>query len=420
MECNTICIYRYRFKNLKCNCKCDNILEINNKLCKKHIKFKSELFNIISESCGTKNNLLNINDIYIIYQNIYDNNIYSDTKKKFLFIKIINYLFNFRDIYGLCSKINIKVNYKYKKPELIENLYKILNNTYFIKRENNILKNITINKIQNFFRKNIVNKIHKLYNNNIIENTLDPFTLDNINEISINNRYTFINNNRIYSVNAIEFEYYLRNNNTNPYTNEILCNIDNIKKYLNIFINYYNLKIKPNMFDFNWTTPSQAYTDVVYYIERIGFYNNILWFIELSYNDIINVINIYLENSNLSNNIYFNQEFMSELNETNYIYNFSKEIINLFKDGNNHYLLCCYFIKSLGLVSNSFNKNLPSWLLDIDNTINIFPQNIFRLNIDFNTFNRIGINEILNNENNEIELTELNPMTLYYLMNLIN
>jgi hypothetical protein len=45
------------------------------------------------------------------------------------------------------------------------------------------------------------------------------------------------------------------------------------------------------------------------------------------------------------------------------------EIIRLFEEGNNRFLLCCYFIKALALYSDDFYNNLPNWLIEIVNPV---------------------------------------------------
>ena len=57
------------------------------------------------------------------------------------------------------------------------------------------------------------------------------------------------------------------------------------------------------------------------------------------------------------------------MNESNYVYEFCKEIIRLFKEGDDHYLLCCNFMKALALYITEFYRNLPSWLLNLESNL---------------------------------------------------
>ena len=55
---------------------------------------------------------------------------------------------------------------------------------------------------------------------------------------------------------------------------------------------------------------------------------------------------------------------------------FCREIIKLFNDYNNNFLLCCYFIKVVGLYSTDLYNNIPSWIIDITTPHYIIDNNI--------------------------------------------
>ncbi len=403
---NTYCIYRERYKNLKCKNKCIN----DNKYCNKHIKYKSvPLFNIVDEACNGVENILNINETYNIFKYIYEKYVTDiEELKKKLFIKIIGYLFYSNDIYKLLNKNNLKINKKNSKTNIIYKLYLLFYNTYNLPHDNHN----NISKIQRFFKKNIIKNINKKYDINNISHKKDPFTLDDINDIPIKHRFYFQDNNNIYCFNVIEFEYYLRNNRLNPYTKNIIDN--SIIERIKLFIYYNNIELKT---DNLWNTPEQAYTDVVYYMEKIGFYNNILWFNELTYNNIINIIQIYQDlkkNVNITNNC-FDENILIEINNENYPYIFSKEIINLFKNGNDHFLLCCNFVKSLGIISNNFYNNIPEWLSNINSISGAsLNNNYFAIyfNNNFEPIDNINVNE-------DIPIS-VDPSTIYYLLEMLN
>ena len=152
-------------------------------------------------------------------------------------------------------------------------------------------------------------------------------------------------------------------------------------------------------------------------MEKLGFYNNILWFLKLKFNNIINIINIYKDltsDIDIENN-YFNEDLLLILNNNNYVNVFANEIINLFKNGNEHFILCCNFVKALALVSNDFYDNLPDWISNINSTTN--------MTIFFDTnFEPIEINRVHNNISNiGINLDNIiDNTTIYYLMDLFN
>jgi hypothetical protein len=72
--------------------------------------------------------------------------------------------------------------------------------------------------------------------------------------------------------------------------------------------------------------------------------------------------------------MYFKEE---NIHENNIFFDFAREIIKLFEDGNSHFILCCNFIKALSIYSNDFYNNLPEWMSDIETPINLNTNNIF-------------------------------------------
>jgi len=408
------CIYRFRCKNSKCTNICDN----NINFCKDHIKYKNlGLFDIINEACGDKKDLLNNKSIYFIFKEIFK---YSDTDelKKKLFIRTLAYLFSSGNIKKIAKYNNIIIKKK-AKGDLIIDIYYVLYNTYRFK-EKNVNKLIIIQKN---IKKNIIKNINKIYKYENIINKEDPFTLENINDIESNMKFYFKDiENQIYCFNAIEFEYYLRKYTLHPYTKNNINN--NIIEKLKLFIYYNNLKLKSNNYyiENNWNTSQQAYTDVVYYMEKIGFYNNILWFNELTYLNIIHIIHVYqdlTENINISYK-FFGNNIINQIDNNNYQFKFAKEIINLFINGDDHFILCCNFVKALALVSNKFYNNIPNWLTNITTNENTLFSNHYALYL--NNSERM-ITQQLNNENNIVEMqleNIIDPATVYYLLDMLN
>jgi hypothetical protein len=404
---NNFCIYITKYKRKKC--KCNTVA--NKKLCYKHAKYKKqEFFKLLQTIYDNNYNLENINiqiinDCFNYLYNI-DANIEG---KKILFIKIIDYLFSINDLINISLSNNLIVKKKFK-TDLIINFYDLLLNT------NNISQLINYNiliKLQN----NIKKSISKNYEISNVTHEKDPFTLENIEDIPENLRFYF-RDGKLYCFNIIQFEYYLRTNNKNPYTNNTIkqCVINK----LNYIIKKKNLTIINNQ-EYIWDNINLAYTDVVYYMEKIGFYNNILWFTELNYIDILNCILHYTDlcTKDSLDNIYF-EEIIDNLTDENFHYEFAKEIINLFKDGNNHFILCCNFVKSLGKVSKKFENNIPEWL--DDNSINIY-------NINNNNFLSILLNNYMNSSNviytnirnnPDVDDNDLQTTTLYYLVDFVN
>ena len=407
---NDYCIFITK-KREKCNCK----IILNKKFCYKHSKYnKLDFFDLLHKIFSNLSDLelINISNINKVFNYITDNNIEA---RKNIFCKIINYLYSANDLIDISINNNIIIKKK-KKSHLIINIYSILSNT------ENIGKLINIHAFKNI-QKKIKNNIINYNNIDNVTHENDPFTLENIKDIPDDLKFYF-RDEKIYCFNIKEFEYYLRNSKKNPYTNNIIKEhiIDKLKKYI-IAKNIELIKDS----EYNWKSINQAYTDVVYYMEKIGFYNNILWFIELNYIDVVNSILYYKELSVSENigNLFFDN-ILDILNEDNYHYEFAKVIINLFKDGNNHFILCCNFIKALGNVSKKFESNIPEWLNSTRyNYLNIVNNNFLTilLNNYVNNSNVIYANigyDNYNDNDNDNDNDNIETTTLYYLIDYIN
>jgi len=360
MTSNT-CIYRY-IKTGRCCC-----FKSKNKYCNIHINNRNCIYEIIDEAINNKNKL-KIDDIYNIFKYIYTNDK--------IYVKELIFKTFLKTIYDTSINTLIRIYYflfdynNITKKELIyDKIFELNKNTYDISLK--LSKNQLL-KITNLFKYNIIKK--HIYNDDLenkINNKEDPFTFDNIKDINIKERFIYFDGNNYYCFKALELLYFIekKENSWNPYTKKEFEN--NILRNLKIFIKYNNLIIKT--VNNNWTSVIQAYTDVSQSLEKIGFYNNTEWFLKLTTVQIKNIIRLYKIMSD-NEDIYFNE---SNIKEDNIFFDFAKEIIKLFEDGNSHFILCCNFMKSLGMYSNDFYNNLPEWMVDIENPINVNINNSF-------------------------------------------
>lgn len=383
MNNSNTCIYRY-INTGRCCC-----FKTKKKYCNIHINNRNSIYEIINEATDNKNRLNN-NDIYKIYKYIYNkDDIYV---KELIFKTILKTIYN--------NKINILINlipindynnYKKKNKEYIYNkVYEINKNTYDYSLK---IQERTIIKLQDIFRLNIIKK--HFYNPNLninFNNEVDPFTFDNINDINDNEKFIINDGNNYYCFKALELLYFIENkgNNWNPYTKKEFDKT--ILKNLKLFIKYNNLN---NNYNNNWNSVLQAYTDVSQALEKIGFYNNTEWFLKLTSRQIKNIIRLYKIMSNNDEN-YFNN---NDIKDDTIFYDFAREIIKLFEDGNSHFLLCCNFIKALSMYSNDFFNNLPEWMTDIENPIqmsNLSNYSNSSNNIFYRLINNIDIVYLIN------------------------
>lgn len=265
---------------------------------------------------------------------------------------------------------------KYSKKQLLSIIHKYFSNDLPQKQCSNLFHNLLLNtmrmkhhdeiiKIQRFVRNYIYSKINQ-YNNFESENITDPFTLENIQDIPTTNLFSISDKkSRIYKFNAIEFDYYINNiQKINPYTKEELSDQD--ISYLNLFIKYNNLS-KLYKKDFVWESPLQAYTEASQIMEKAGFYNNVKWFLNLSYHDIKNTISLFQVLSMNTVHDFFSSDFDAD----SYQYQFAKCIIELFTDFNNNFAHCCNFINAIASHSNDFYENVPDWTIGNNNLYDI-------------------------------------------------
>ena len=284
------------------------------------------------------------------------------------------------------------MHYKYlnNTVDIIDRVFKLNLNSYLIetKHKDKFLK---INKL--FIYHNI--KKH-IYNPNIVlNNTEDPFTMDNIDDIDKNKLFIYSENNTNYFFIATELKYFIDTNGKwNPYTKREIPEF--IIKNLNVYIEYFKLNPHKTINKFEWSSTHQAFTDVSQIIEKIGFYNDTRWFLKLTSTQIKNIIKTF---KFVSRHNEESIQYFINITDNNIFYDFAREIIRLFENGNERFMLCCNFIKSIALYSDDFYNNIPDWMADIE-TPNVITVDQFQLN-PVSVFNSMEILYFINIMNNE-------------------
>ena len=334
------CKYRHINSCYSCNFKCKN------EYCKLHINNRNYIYDIIYKSIGIRP-IKSSNDIYDIFSYIYENPILT---KDLIFKKLISTIINKRLVF-----VNLYFNeifYKMTLKSIVDEVYNINYNTYIIIKNHKSKLEKLKTSIQRYLIKN------HIYKDGLdITNDTDPFTFDNINEVKKNERFIYNDGSNNYFFKAIELKYFLETNgNWNPYTKKPI-NAEIIKK-LDLFIKINNLINRNDRF--NWLSVNQAFTDVSQILEKMGFYNNSEWFLKISAKQIKNIIHLFNVMSSTNNN-YFNN-----IDDNNIFFDFAKEIIKLFEDGNSNFLSCCIFMKAISVYSNDFYNSLPDWIADIE------------------------------------------------------
>lgn len=361
----------------------------NDKYCAIHSNNYNIIYDIINDAIGR--NEINIKEIYNIFKYIYNNDkIYT---KEFMFKACLKTLYS--NHYYL---MDIFKKYKFTK-DIIENIFLLNLNTYNIEK-NNYKKSEILYRL---FINNIIKK-HK-YNPEIkLNNDEDPFTLDNINELNKNELFIYSENNDTnYFFIATELKYFIdTNGGWNPYTKQEFS--ESTIKNLNYFIKYFKLNNKKSLNKYEWNSIHQAFTDVSQIIEKIGFYNDTRWLLKLTSKQIKNIIKTFKLVSREYEGI---ENYFVDITDNNIFYDFAREIIKLFENGNDRFILCCNFIKSIALYSDDFYNNIPEWMVDIEtpsiitipiNTRSSIVNEINNINTLFNSVDIIYFINIMNNE----------------------
>lgn len=361
----------------------------SDKYCAIHSNNYNIIYDIINDAIGR--NEINIKEIYNIFKYIYNNDkIYT---KEFMFKACLKTLYS--NHYYL---MDIFKKYKFTK-DIIENIFLLNLNTYNIEK-NNYKKSEILYRL---FINNIIKK-HK-YNPEIkLNNDEDPFTLDNINELNKNELFIYSENNDTnYFFIATELKYFIdTNGGWNPYTKQEFS--ESTIKNLNYFIKYFKLNNKKSLNKYEWNSIHQAFTDVSQIIEKIGFYNDTRWLLKLTSKQIKNIIKTFKLVSREYEGI---ENYFVDITDNNIFYDFAREIIKLFENGNDRFILCCNFIKSIALYSDDFYNNIPEWMVDIEtpsiitipiNTRSSIVNEINNINTLFNSVDIIYFINIMNNE----------------------
>lgn len=339
------CIFRYSDKNGVC---CTN--NTMNLFCPLHAKNKKNkifyLTNELFKDPDREINQLEILEIYdLLYEQIYD----IENRKSMLY----NLLGKKNRIIYICKSFGIQNNLKHI---LITTLIDKLE--WFSK----------VNRLKSTKRKlNTFLKYWKIYLNNIIgipllpcSNSEDIFTFEDLS--SIQNVFYLKDNNITYGFNAEHLYHFINKSGSwNPYTkNEIHYN--DLQR-LNIYIRIKNIIIDDSVY---WNTPLQAYTDVVLKMESNGFFIDINWFISMSFNDILRVINKYHQLSILMPINYLCNERIHNT-YPDYIYQFCSMLMELLDntDDPEYFTYNCLLYKALTCVSKKFRDSAPSWINDI-------------------------------------------------------
>jgi hypothetical protein len=355
----TCCIYR-RPKTLEL---CKGIADIENRYCRKHNQYANIIYEILYDVLKNRSRI-DTQDVFKIFKYIHHIRITNikdvvsqDDLKQHLFLKTLD-KFPREQIYAI-YKIYYDID-NTSKMAMINELYRLNYNTYKMQEHMKI-----IYKIQKFMRNVLRKTLSVDINGKQLTNNEDPFTYENISDIPNNRVFAYYDAlGHLYAFDVIELEYFIRKcltENTkpyNPYTREVFSS--SILYKIELLIWYNQLEKKNVNDEYQWETELQAFTDLSIEIERCGFYNSPDWFMEMNTNSLLKVIKLFKD---FSADISESFDYFVNYNKETFKFDFCKEGIKLFKECNeDKFILCCNFMKALGLCSNQFYRNTPNWL----------------------------------------------------------
>ena len=336
------CIYR----DIKTNGKrCLNYSCLSSDYCVQHIHIKNPIFLYMNECNLSDNKPLQFRDIITLFIYMYNNNI--DNR-----FNILSTIFRNRTKLYLCLGFGYKITDV--KQFTRKTILQLINNKleYYALIFNLKATNRKIRLVQKLWRE----YMSKISGSNLGYpiNTIELFTFDDIDEIEY--PFYLIDETKVYIFESLNLLYHIKTNKLciNPYTNNKINDdvIDRLYHYI------YIKEIYLDDEEYKWLTTINAYTDISLKLDKLGYYNDIRWFMTLDYYTILNVLNSfhsYVIGSSYMCCIDFSDEY------PDYIYKFCEMILEMLED-NDASTYGFILFKSLSDNSKVFNRNCPNWL----------------------------------------------------------
>lgn len=336
------CIYR----DIKTNGKrCLNYSCLSSDYCVQHIHIKNPIFLYMNECNLSDNKPLQFRDIITLFIYMYNNNI--DNR-----FNILSTIFRNRTKLYLCLGFGYKITDV--KQFTRKTILQLINNKleYYALIFNLKATNRKIRLVQKLWRE----YMSKISGSNLGYpiNTIELFTFDDIDEIEY--PFYLIDENKVYIFESLNLLYHIKTNKLciNPYTNNKINDdvIDRLYHYI------YIKEIYLDDEEYKWLTTINAYTDISLKLDKLGYYNDIRWFMTLDYYTILNVLNSfhsYVIGSSYMCCIDFSDEY------PDYIYKFCEMILEMLED-NDASTYGFILFKSLSDNSKVFSRNCPNWL----------------------------------------------------------
>lgn len=351
------CIFRFHTNNFIC---CKNITDSS--FCFIHRHTKNKIFSYIHHIIKDPDKTILSYEIIQIYSYLYQH-IHDFQLRKSLISPLFG---NKKHLFSISNDFGIYTNSKSLKKNVIRLL---IDKLEWI---------CLISKLKSFHRKiSLIQHSWFAYTLFISGSNLkpslnneDPFSFDDVDSL----QYPFYikDHDAIYCFDAANIYFFiLKSGLWNPYTRNLLSTKDLYRLEHYIKIKNIHIQDKPN-----WNTISQAYTDVALKFESHGFLTNIEWYVSLSFNDILRILNKYHQLSILMPHDFLCDEYIHST-YPQYVFQFCNMLLELlnYNDEPDIFTYVCILYKSFSFVSRHFRDNQPLWIRDI--------QPSFFIQIDF-------------------------------------
>lgn len=205
------------------------------------------------------------------------------------------------------------------------------------------------------------------------ENECDPFTLESVDEIEERRLFKYRDGGgRWWGFSAPHMLHWTNSEKINPFTRETIAESD-LERLAGLVAkladdrddtNNTNNTDNPFNIEIAIATPHDAFMSALYEIDRIGFYTKIEWFLDLSVENIIDIVFRFNNQNRIATKALTTTCLYEAIScETNLHMHLASELKSMIQaSSDKKFALICNFLVALGHVNHRARRELPSWI----------------------------------------------------------
>lgn len=206
-------------------------------------------------------------------------------------------------------------------------------------------------------------------------NEEDPFTLEPLNDLPKHTLWKYQDaKGHWYGFHSPSLYHYIDTHGPyNPYTRECIPTADIDRLYHHV--RSLSFKDLPD-FTVVWTTPRDAFVDVLYEYETLGYYTQVAWFLNLTPHRIIAIYTVWNEHPHLGREAALGfpldplYSAIIEDPETGAAYQFARDLRAFIRSSTElKFYGVAHLFLILGRFSPEIRRHLPSWISLVGNAI---------------------------------------------------